>query len=141
MRYEEGNLAVMLKNQNTPVMITLMPGQRAVDYRVDLRMPGLGPNATVSSIGLPQGADPLLMNFLDGVTPEGARPVTVDGAPAQAWVYQNRLFLRTRVTLLSPSWIESMNSPDGTHVYALTKTPILLASHRGQVVQLSVRGL
>lgn len=141
VRYEEGNLAVMLKGENTPVMITLMPGQRAVDYRVDLRMPGLGPNATVATSGLPQGADPLLMDFLDGVTPPGAKQVSVVGAPAQAWVFQNRLFLRTRVTVLSPGWIASMNSPDGTYVYELPKTPVLLASHRGQMVQLSVRGL
>ena len=141
VRYEEGNLAVMLKGENTPVMITLMPGQRAVDYRVDLRMPGVGPNATVATSGLPQGADPLLMDFLDGVTPQGARQVAVEGAPAQAWVFQDRLFLRTRVTVLSPGWVASMNSPDGTYIYELPKTPILLASHRGQMVQLSVRGL
>ncbi len=141
VRYEQGNLAVMLKGENTPVMITLMPGQRAVDYRVDLRMPGLGPNASVTSSGLPQGADPLLMDFLDGVAPQGARQVSVSGAPAQAWVFQNKLFLRTRVTVLSPGWVASMNSPDGTHIYELEKTPVLLASHRGQMVQLSVRGL
>lgn len=141
VRYEQGNLAVMLKGMNTPVMITLMPGQRAVDYRVDLRMPGLGPDAAAVSVGLPQGADPILMSFLDGVTPSGAQPVAIEGAPAQAWVLQNRLYLRTRVTVLSPGWIESMNSPDGTHVYELPKTPVILASHRGQMVQLSVRGL
>ena len=44
--YQAGNLAVMLKDHNTPVMITLMPGQQEVDYRVDLRLPGLGPNAS-----------------------------------------------------------------------------------------------
>lgn len=141
VRYEEGNLAVMLKGENTPVMITLMPGQRAVDYRVDLRMPGLGPNAIATVSELPQGADPLLMDFLDGVAPQGARQVGVEGAPAQAWVFQNKLFLRTRVTVLSPGWVASMNSPDGTHIYELEKTPVLLASHRGQMVQLSVRGL
>lgn len=140
-RYEEGNLAVMLKDENTPVMLTLMPGQRAVDYRVDLRMPGLGPNAVVAMNGLPQAESPVLLNFLDGVAPQGAKLVDIEGAPAQGWVYGGRLFLRTRVTVLSPGWIASMSSPDGTHVYELVKTPVILASQRGEMVQLSIKGL
>lgn len=138
--YEEGNLAIMLKGENTPVMLTLMPGQRAVDYRVDLRIPGLGPNAAVEMAGLPQSANPVLMNFLDGAAPSDAKLLTVDGAPAQAWFYQGNLFLRTRVTVLSPGWIASMSSPDGTHVYELSKTPFVLASQRGEMLQLSIRG-
>lgn len=140
-RYEQGNLAVMLKDENTPVMLTLMPGQRAVDYRVDLRIPGLGPNATVTMSGLPQTESPVLMDFLDGVAPSGAKLLTIHGAPAQGWIYAGHLFLRTRVTVLSPGWISSMSSPDGTNVYELTKTPVILASERGQMIQLSIKGL
>lgn len=139
--YQEGNLAVMLKGENTPVMLTLIPGQRAVDYRVDLRIPGLGPNAVVGVAGLPQTENPMLVSFLDGVAPQGAKLLDIEGAPAQGWAYQGHLFLRTRVTILSPGWISSMNSPDGTHVYELAKTPVVLASERGQMVQLSIRGL
>lgn len=140
-RYEEGNLAIMLKDENTPVMLTLIPGQRAVDYRVDLRIPGLGPNAVVGVAGLPQTENPMLLSFLDGVTPGGAKPLDVEGAPAQAWSFDGKLFLRTRIIVLSPGWISSMNSPDGTHVYELEKTPVILASRRGDMVQLSIRGL
>ena len=139
--YEEGNLAIMLKDQNTPVMLTLMPGQRAVDYRVDLRMPGIGPNGLVAMSGLPQTENPVLLNFLDGVPPSDAKLLVIEGAPAQAWSYQGHLFLRTRVTVLSPGWIASMNSPDGTYVYELAKTPVILASQRGQMIQLSIKGL
>jgi intracellular multiplication protein IcmK len=140
-RYEEGNLAIMLKDENTPVMLTLMTGQRAVDYRVDLRMPGVGPNGVVAVNGLPQTESPMLVNFLDGVAPHGAKAMAVRGAPAQAWTYQGHLFVRTRVTILSPGWISSMSSPDGTHVYELPKTPVILASQRGATLQLSIRGL
>jgi intracellular multiplication protein IcmK len=141
MSYEQGNLAVMLKDENTPVMLTLMPGQRAIDYRVDLRIPGLGPNATVSMSGLPQAESPVLMNFLDGVAPPNAKLLTIAGAPAQGWLFDGHIFLRTRVTVLSPGWISSMSSPDGTHVYELVKTPVILASQRGEMVQLSIKGL
>ena len=45
------------------------------------------------------------------------------------------------LNVLSPSWISSMSSPDGTHVYELTKSPVILASQRGSVVQLMIKGL
>jgi len=140
-QYKEGNLAIMLKDENTPVMLTLMPGQRAVDYRVDLRIPGIGPNAVVAFDGLPATENPQLLNFLDGVVPYGARLLRVEGAPAQAWLYHEHLFLRTRVTILSPGWLSTMSSPDGTHVFELEKTPVVLASQRGEMIQLSIRGL
>lgn len=139
-KYRSGNLAVMLKGESTPVMLTLMPGQRAVDYRVDLRVPGLGPNAVVAMDGLPSMENPKLLNFLDGIPPSGAKRLKVVGAPAQAWLYFGHVFLRTRVTILSPGWISSVSSPDGTHVFELDKTPVILASQRGQMVQLSIKG-
>ena len=40
--FKEGNLAVILQGLNTPIMITLLPGQQAVDYRVDIQVPRVG---------------------------------------------------------------------------------------------------
>lgn len=139
--YQSGNLAVMLKDHNTPVMITLMPGQQEVDYRVDLRLPGLGPNAAPSVSGLPEGSNSQLLSFLDGVPPANSQELMVTGGPCQAWIMSDRLFLRTRLTVLSPSWLSTMRSPDGTNVYELTKAPIILASARGKIVQLNIKGL
>ena len=140
--YETGNLAVMLKDQNTPVMVTLMPGQQAVDYRVDLRVPGFGPNAEPTSEGMPQSSDPMLLDFLDGVAPHGAKVLKIEGGGnSQAWLYAHHLYGRTRMTLLSPSWVATMSSPDGTHVYELVKTPIVLVSDHGKLMQLKIEGL
>ena len=141
--YKSGNLAVMLKGLNTPVMLTLMPGQKDVDYRVDLRVPGLGPNAKPETSGLPAASNPELINFLDGVPPKGAHAVQVVGSgnQSQAWLYGKKLYLRTTLTVLSPGFISTMSSPDGTHVYELPKTPVVLASERGTVVQLTIKGL
>lgn len=139
--YRAGNLAVMLKGQNTPIMLTLMPGQRAVDYRVDLRVPGLGPNAKSDMSGLPSTGNQQLINFLDGVPPNGAKALQVAGGQAEAWLFGGKLYLRTRLTVVSPSWTSSMSSPDGTHVYELMKTPVVLASQRGVVTQLTMKGL
>lgn len=141
--YRSGNLAVMLKGLDTPVMVTLMPGQSNVDYRVDLRVPGLGPDAKPNTSGLPATSNPQLINFLDGVAPNGAHALVVqgDGNQSQAWLYGKKLYLRTRATVLSPGWISSMSSPDGTHVYELPKTPVVLASLQGSMVQLTIKGL
>ena len=139
--YQAGNLAVMLKDHNTPVMITLMPGQQEVDYRVDMRLPGMGPNAAPSMNGLPDTGNSQLLTFLDGVPPAGSQELIVTGGACQAWVTGDRLFLRTRLTVLSPSWLSTMRSPDGTNVYEMTKAPIVLASDRGRVLQLNIKGL
>lgn len=140
--YKSGNLAVMLKGLNTPVMLTLLPGQQAVDYRVDLRVPGLGPNALVVIDETPGQGDPQLLNVLDGIPPPGSKQVDVVGGECQAWLSADgNLFLRTRLTVLSPSWISSMTSADGMHAYELEKTPVVLVSARGKVVQLSIQGL
>ena len=141
--YKSGNLAVMLKGEDTPVMLTLMPGQGNVDYRVDLRVPGLGPNAQAQSDGLPATSNPQLINFLDGVPPNSAHALVVsgDGNQSQAWLYGKHLYLRTRATVLSPGWISSMSSPDGTHVYELPKAPVILASLQGSMIQLTIKGL
>lgn len=139
--YKNGNLAVILKGQNTPVMVTLMPGQAAVDYRVDLRVPGLGPNAKATANGLPSTGSPQLLTFLNGIPPNGAKAMTVTGGECEVWLYQSHLYIRTRLTVLSPGWTSSMSSPDGTHVYELMKTPIVLASDHGKITQLQIQGL
>lgn len=141
--YTYGNMAVRLVNLNTPVMLTLIPGQKAVDYRVDLRIQGLGPNAKVmpTGQGLPPGANTLLLKILDGVAPPGARVVSVSGGEAQAWVQGDKLFLRTQLTILSPGWIGTMESGDGMRAYEMPKTPVLLVSDRGKILQLKIEGL
>lgn len=142
-RYTYGNLAVRLKNLTTPVMLTLIPGQRAVDYRVDLRIQGYGPNAKMPSFenGLPSPANPILLSVLDGVPPPGSIELRVIGGEAQAWLQGNSLFLRTRFNLLSPGWVATMSSADGMRVYELQKAPIILVSWHGKVEQLKIEGL
>lgn len=142
-KFDYGNLAVKLKGQNTPVMLTLVPGQQEVDYRVDLRVQGLGPNAIPYQLsdGLPPKTNDLLMSILDGVPPKGSTELHVNGGRAIAWVYNQKLYLRTRLTLISPGWLTSMSSPDGMNVYELLKTPMLLVSDHGQIVQLKLEGM
>lgn len=139
--YNVGNLAVQLRGLETPVMVTLISGQKAVDYRVDLRVPGNGPNAkALLGRNLPQSADPALLNILEGVPPPGNTALKISGGLAQAWLAGDHLYLRTRLTLISPAWIATMSSPDGMKAYEMPKTPLILGFEDGQSIQLKVEG-
>ncbi|MDF3055207.1 MAG: icmK [Gammaproteobacteria bacterium] len=136
------NLAVILKGLNTPVMINLTPGQAAMDARVDLRIPGLGPTAKVSAFSpsLPGTESPVLMALLDGIPPQGAKALKTTGCENCAWLFNGKLYLRMQYTLLSPGWISTLSSADGTNVYELQPTPLVLASYNGKTIQVSVEG-
>lgn len=141
--YNYGNLAVRLRGLNTPVMLTLIPGQKAVDYRVDLRVQGYGPNAKNMPMEerLPPTASDILLHVLDGVPPPGSQRLVVSGGDARAWLAHEKMYVRTNLTILSPGWLASMTSADGTHAYEMQKSPVLLVSWHGKVMQLKVEGL
>jgi len=130
--YKRSNLAVILSGLDTPVMLTLLSGQEVIDYRVDLRVPGLGPNAVFVQNGLPDSANPILLDVLNGVPPKGSKTLNVSGGECQAWILNNRLFLRTSLDVISPAWKSVMSSADGTHAYELQPAPVILALQRGK---------
>ncbi len=140
--YTYGNMAIKLVDLNTPVMLTLVPGQRVIDYRVDLRVPGMGPNAkpVISGSSLPDEADARLLNVLDGVPPEGSKTLDVKGADAKAWLAGDAIFLRTRFKVLSPAWLATMSSADGMNAYKMAKTSLILLSRYGKTTQLHIKG-
>ena len=139
--YKISNLVVMLRGNSTPINITLVPGQKSVDYLDYMRVPGLGPNATPMLSSLPDASNPELLKVLDGVPPAGSKTLRVLGGSAQAWSVGSLLYIRTRATLLSPSWTATMSSPDGTNAYQLMAAPVVLVSSRGKMIQLMLEGL
>jgi intracellular multiplication protein IcmK len=137
------NLAINLKDSTIPVMLTLVPGQAVVHYRVDLRVSGLGPNASIQVddiSALPAGADPSLLGVLDGIPPPNSKEVSVKGVEAKAWTKGSNLFLRTKSTVLSPGWISKMSSPDGTNAYEMPLTPSVLISYLGEPREIQIEG-
>lgn len=140
--YSYGNLAVNLKGLNTPVMLTLVPGQRVVDYRVDMRVPGQGPQATVT-IGddLPAPADNQLLNVLNGIAPMNGRRLKTENDFAQVWMVGDVLYLRSAYVMLSPAWVAKMSSADGMNAYKLPPSPLVLLMRHGQIVSVKIEGL
>ncbi len=139
-----GNLAVKLVGLPTPVMLSLIPGQKLVDYRVDLRIKDWnGPNAQPAPIinGIPSTESDELLNVLEGVAPTGSRILQVKGAEAQAWLWQGNIYLRTRLTVLSPGWLATLSSADGMKAYLMQRTSTVLVSQNGKAAQLKIEGL
>lgn len=141
--YTYGNLAVKLQGLATPVMITLLSGQKAVDYRRELRISGYGPNAKPIAAGsnLPNSASTVLLGVLDGVPPAGSTALKVLGGGCDVWLSGDRMYVRTHYTVLSPAWLATMTSADGTKAYEMPKAPLLLVSQNGKIVQLKIEGL
>lgn len=135
-----GNLAVILRGLNTPVMLNLTPGQPAMDVRVDIRVPGLGPDAKPSFEGLPGTESPALLSLLDGIPPPGAKNLKASDCEDCVWLVGDKLYLRTRFTVISPGWISTLSSADGTHVYEMQPTPLILATYNGKTIKLKIEG-
>ncbi len=139
-----GNMGVRLAKLETPIMISLVTGQKDVDYRIDLQVPGNGPNAEapmMDNIMPPHGASMSLLGALDGVPPAGSIELNVAKEYGRAWAFNGRLLFRTKLTLLSPAWSASVSSPDGTRVYELMQTPLILASKNGKTIKIELTGL
>lgn len=142
--YAHGNMAIKLKDLDTPIMISLVSGQKEVDFRVDLQVAGRGPQATApilpQSVTTPAQVNPMLINFLDGIPPQGSTKLDA-GRYGEAWVYQNKMYFRSKLKLLSPAWTATVSSPDGTHVYEMMKTPLILGTENGVTVQIVLKGM
>lgn len=141
--YTSGDMVVRLVGLPTPITLELVSGQRVVDYRVDIHVSGIGPNTKEMPVGtdLPNNASQLLLGVLDGLAPPGSRHLQITGSrDTQAWMLGEKMYLRTRLTVLSPGWVGKMVSPDGMIAYELPRTSSVLVSRYGEPVQLKIEG-
>jgi intracellular multiplication protein IcmK len=141
--YVTANLAVRLAKLDTPIMISLVTGQRQVDYRVDFQIRANGPNALPpigESIYPNFVMSPALLKTLDGIPPENSKELQVSGNFGRAWAYNGKLIFRTNLTVLSPAWNATVSSADGTKVYEFMQTPLILASKDGKTVKIEISG-
>ncbi len=142
--YSHGNLAVTLHDNPTPVMISMVSGQKEVDFRLDFQIAGRGPEATapiMTESSSDAKINPILINVLDGIPPKGSVKLGVSGNQGDAWLSGDTLYFRSKLVVLSPAWIGTISSPDGTHVYHMKHTPSILASKDGQTIDIRLTGL
>ncbi|MCM3609226.1 DotH/IcmK family type IV secretion protein [Cupriavidus pauculus] len=138
--YAMGNISISLEGVPSPVSLTLVSGQREVDYRLDVRVKGVGAAARPAGAVLPAAANPAMQGMLEGVAPDGARTLTTSNGEVQAWEYRNRFYVRTNYTLLSPAYMGMQRSADGTSVYEIPPTPVLIALVGGSTIQINLSG-
>jgi intracellular multiplication protein IcmK len=136
-----GNISIRLVDLITPITFTLQTGLDEVYYRFDARIPKQGPLAKpplITNGGLKArvGNDENLVQVLDGTPPTSAEKLKVEGVDGRTsvWRVSGQIYLRTPLTLLSPSWEASVTSADGMNVYTLNDTPVILLSDEGRLV-------
>jgi len=112
--------------------------------------PGVSPPIIVPELG-PYSETPIIDNFeiaaiagdedmikiLNGTPPAGTEKLNIDGVDARtsAFEFGGKIYVRTPLALLSPGWNSSVKSADGTTVYTIGKSPILLLSDKGKMVR------
>lgn len=137
-----GNISVQLLKMKTAISFTLETQREKVYYRFDARLPEDGPLAKPSILGVSTSvslnAGGGSMNaVLEGVSPAGGEKLSVDGVDGRttAYLLNGTTYVRTPLTLLSPSWTSSVASADGMNVYTMKNASVLLLSDKGQVVR------
>jgi intracellular multiplication protein IcmK len=139
--YGQSNLVLKLAGVPAPVIIDLVAGQKEVDARVEVRVDRRGPNAAImNGAQLPQGTSSALLPVLDGVTPEGGRPLSVSGDEhTRGWLMPDgTMVIRTPLKIISPASRSFVSSADGTNVYVFGETPTLRGLYNGQFVPLTI---
>lgn len=139
--YAQSNIVLHLKGSSTPVSISFVSGQKEVDFRADVRVQGRGPNAQLAAAGLPASTNTQLLSLLEGVFPSDAKRLRSSSSDVEAWMTKSgRLFVRTGISLISPAWIGSIRSPDGTTAYEMMPTNSVLVMRDGQIKQIAIEG-
>ncbi len=120
-----GNVTVTLRGQSTPLIFVLTTGQTEVDMRVDAKVPGKNPDAEAQvTLQAAPSLDNALPYFLDGVPPQGAKRLRVTGLEgAEAWVYDQNLYVKARANAQYPAYFSAARSTSGISVYRYVGVP------------------
>ena len=131
-----GNAVVRLQGLAEPLALVLQGGGSAADFGVEVRLGLPGPNAATDTPGRYgfHAGDPVLLDLLGGVAPQGAERLAVDGGERddRAWRLGGDLLLLTRAHLLSPGPWAAERGASGRWAYRLPHTPYALATRDGR---------
>ncbi|PZP57318.1 MAG: type IV secretion protein DotH [Micavibrio aeruginosavorus] len=139
-----GNVSMRLVGLNPPVIFTMRTDRKGVQVRADVQIPELGPNGVAAPIQrqvTTTAGDQSLSTILEGVPPASASKLRIEGIDGRTTAYEagGVTYVRTPYTLLSPAWDSSVRSADGTNVYAMKFTPVLLLSDKGKMVRAQLK--
>lgn len=140
--YGAANVMVVLEGLSTPIVLTAVTGQKEVDYRLDVKVPGANPKhpaALPASIGAAAPDQPTWLSpFLDGLPPKEAKKLQSNTPVVRAWQDGENYVIVTRASLLSPAYLDSLGAADGTRAYSIHRTPTILVSVDGNPVKVDL---
>lgn len=139
--FASGNISMRLVGLNPPVIFSLKAERKSVHVRLDVQIPEVGPKGVLppmqAMVTTTAGNDfmtSVLVGVVKGANTEKLKVDGIDGRTT-AYAQGNMLYVRTPYTMLSPAWSQSVQSGDGTKVYALNYTPVVLLSDKGKMVR------
>ncbi len=139
--FASGNVSMRLVGLNPPVIFSLKAERKSVHVRLDIQIPEVGPKGILPPVETPistkAGDDDMTAVLMGVVKGESTKHLKVDGVDGRTTAYNQNgmMYIRTPYTMLSPAWVKSVQSGDGTKVYALNFTPVVLLSDKGKMVR------
>jgi len=139
--HEVGNLSIQLLELDTPVVFSLRTNLEEVQYRFDAQIPEMGPYSETPIIDnfdiRAAAGDDQIIRILNGTPPATAQKLDVEGVDRRTSAYDidGQIYVRTPFSMLSPGWNSSIRSADGTNVYHIGRSPVLLLSDKGKMVR------
>lgn len=140
--YANGSISVQLQGVPAPVSLLLASGQREVDIDATVRVRGIGRPQVVAGVGvpIPRDVDPEMLALLTGVPPISAKSLRSSNSSVQAWRIGQSFYVKTSFTLLSPAATAIQRGSDGSAVYKIQPTPVLIALTGGETVNITLSG-
>lgn len=139
--FASGNVSMRLLGLNPPVIFSLKAERKTVHVRLDVQIPEVGPNGVLPPMDVPvstKAGDDFMTSVLVGVVKgKDTEQLRVDGIDGRTTAFGKggMVYVRTPYTMLSPAWSSSVQSADGTKVYALNFSPVILLSDKGKMVR------
>lgn len=139
--FAKGNISMRLVGLNPPVIFSLKAERQSVHVRLDVQIPEVGPKGILPPMDMPistKAGDDFMTSVLVGVVKgKDTTQLNVEGIDGRTTAYSQggMVYIRTPYTMLSPAWVKSVQSGDGTKVYALNSTPVILLSDKGKMVR------
>jgi hypothetical protein len=153
IQFGRGNLVVMLKGSNEPLIMTVEISPDKVDYKVEFSINDYGPNSQPVIYNTDSKQDMSFMAsfiledlyvMLDGITPAETYIKRRTSLPedVEVWVRDKVMYVRTKDILISPNMIpfeyNKMQSPDNTYLYTVPYMNVIVLSRHGQINQVKI---
>lgn len=153
IEFGRGNLVVMLKGSNTPLIMTVEISPDKIDYKVEFSVNDYGPNSQPVIYSNNSKQDMSFMasfvkedifSMLDGITPSSNYVKRKTSLPedVEVWVRDKVMYVRTKDVLISPNLIPAeyskIKSPDDTYLYTIPYLNVIVLSRYGKINQVKI---